>query len=239
MENLPLRMDTQLINEMRRVEILYDFDFAAVKYYKQGLNDHPSKRFSHNVETYYPLESIGMRDSLESLYLLGGGLDKICIADSESHKCFILEPCPAIFFILQMEEVFNYFMIELKNENPNPSNGGIFVTESLFRNSGDRGEFEIHVGVSFDLDENEKWQIHFQKSGQEKILDIPLDIFLSAYFEFGERMIRFYDYVLPEYKAIGNQYTLFIKAVRESVILKKFEVKPQSNYDDKTYYDYQ
>ncbi len=222
----------------RRIEILYDFDFAAFEYYKEGLNHHPSLRFSGNDETYYPLRAIKERDNIESLYLLSGGMDKVCIADSLSKKCFVIEPCSALFFICKMEETFQYFSFEKKKGHSNIMNGGIIMDESLFRVDGDRYEDELHVGITFNLT-TDGWNITFGRVGRDIILRLPLHLFLSAYFQFGERMIRFYDHVLPEYKNFTYQYPLFIKAVRDSVIKEHFEVKPQSSYDDLTYYDYQ
>lgn len=221
-----------------RIEILYDFDYNSLKYYRDGLNNHPSKQFLRSKENYNLLDVIKTWNSIEPLYLLGTGMDKICIAESDSNNCLIIEPCPALFFICKMEEVFTYFINELNRGNTNPSDGGIYVLDDLFRPSGDRDYYDIHVGVSLEK-KDEIWIISFGRSGFEKILQLPMDSFLSAYFEFGERMISFYDHVLPEYKEFKYQYPLFMKAIKDSIIKKKFKVEPQSIYDDKTYYDYQ
>ena len=228
---------------MTRVEILYDFDFAAFEYYKKGLNHHPTMRFSGNKEIYYPLKGIKESNNIESLYLLGGGIDKISIIESNNNKCITLEPCSALFFICSMEEVFEFFVRKKRTGDKAIHDGGIYIFESLFRIERDmaRGEAELHIGVSFDL-KDYGWEISLGKIVNlvnEIIFKAPLASFLSSYLEFGERMIRFYDHVLPEYKEFKHLYPLFIKAVQNSVILEEFEVKLQSSYDGQTYYDFQ
>lgn len=223
---------------MQRVEILYDFDFGAEEYYERGLNHHPSKRFSRNEEVFNPIEEIKKRNNIESLYLLGSGLDKVCISESSHNQCFVIEPCSAMFFICSIEEVFKFFTLKKSKGEISILNGGINISESSFRSFGERGEDELHIGITFELIDDD-WKIGFGKIGKEQILNLSLDSFLAAYFEFAERMIRFYDNVLPEYKEFKYQYPLFIKAVRDSVIMEEFKIKPQSSYDDLTYYDYQ
>jgi hypothetical protein len=223
---------------MNRIEILYDFDFAAFNYYANGLNDHPGLRFSGNEEKFYPLAEIKKRKNIDCLNLLGCGLDKICIADSDSNKCFVLEPCSAMLFICKMEEVFEYFISKQQKGKTSIKNGGITLSESSFRVGGERGEDELLVGINF-YRKNESWVMEVGKLGEGTVLEIPLTSFLSAYFEFGERMKRFYNGVLPEHKEFTYQYPLFLKAINESVVKTEFEVRIQSSYDEKTYYDYQ
>ncbi len=134
-----------------RIEIFYDFDFRALEYYKNGLNSHPSLRFSGNENIYLPLEAIRERGTVESLYLLGAGMDKICISDSATKSCFVIEPCPAIYFILKMEETFEYFLNEKRKGKLEILNGGLNMVESLFRSGGNRGEDELHVSMTFKI----------------------------------------------------------------------------------------
>ena len=223
---------------MTRVEILYDFDFGAFEYYKQGLNHHPCLQFSRNKEIFYPLESIKEWNAISCLYLLSCGLDKICISESSTNKCFILEPCSAMFFICELEENFAFFLKEKRKGLETILNCGILLYGSVFRFGDKRNIEELSVNIQFQKIETE-WFISFKTIDKKEILKVPLSAFLSSYFEFGERMIRFYDHVLPEYKEFKYQYPLFIKAVQNSVILEEFEVKPQSSYDGQTYYDFQ
>lgn len=221
-----------------RIEIMYDFDYRARNYYNNGLNYHPSLRFRRNEDIYLPLEAIRERDDLDCLYLLGAGMDKICICYSVSKSCFIVEPCPALYFILKMEETFQYFLKEKKKGKIEILNGGIYLMESLFRSGGQRGENEIHLSITFKLI-NKEWKIGFGRAGSENQLILDLNNFLSAYFEFAERMVEFYNFTLPQYKEFTYHYPLFMKAVNDSDILKEFQVIKQSSFDELTYYDYQ
>lgn len=223
---------------IRRVEILYDFDFRAFEYYKNGLNNHPSLRFSRNDDNYLPLEAIKERDSIDSLYLLGAGMDKICISDSFTKSCFIIEPCPAIFFICKMEETFKYFLNEKRKGKENIMDGGLLMTESLFRTGGERGENELWISFTFKYLNNE-WFIGIGRVSSNYYLEMELMSFLSAYFEFTERIIEFYNFVLPEYKEFTYQYPLFLEAAKNSCIIQEFKVMKQSSCDNFTYYDYQ
>lgn len=223
---------------MSRVEITYDFDYKSLEYYKNGINNFPGGRFNSD-EKFEIIEFLKEWPNLDSLNFLGTGLDKLVICYSESHSVFVIEPCSAMFFLCKMEESFSYIIRELGKNVNRVKGAGIETVESFFRTLSDRGEKEINVGIDLIKRETGDWDIVFYKSEQDFSFSCPLDKFLSAYFEFGERMIRFYDHVLPEYKEFKYYYPLFIKAVRESVITTKFEIKPQSSYDDKTYYDFQ
>jgi len=222
---------------MGRVEIIYDFDYNSLEYYKNGLNDFPGGRFSSS-DKFEIVEFLKEWQNVDSLNFLGTGLDKLMICYSATHTVFSIEPCSGMFFICKMEEAFGYMVKEISKGVKQVSGAGIVTVESFFRTGSDRGEKEINVSIDLTQDEV-GWNITFKKVGQDFSFTCPLDKFLSAYFEFGERMIRFYEHVLPEYREFKFYYPLFIKAVRDSVIKKEFDIEPQSSYDDFTYYDYQ
>jgi hypothetical protein len=221
-----------------RVEILYDFDFQAFHYYRNGLNEHPSYQFRSSNETVYPLKVIQEWSSITPLYLLSGGLDKICLIESGGNSSLVIEPCSAIFFICEMENNFVFLLEEISKGKSIIDNCGITISQNIFRANSHRSVDELEVHIQFEKEPN-GWYITFSKIPPKKKFRVPLSIFLSSYFDFCERMVRFYDHVLPEYKNFSFQYPLFIRAVRDSAIMKAFEIKPQSSYDKFTYYDYQ
>lgn len=220
-----------------RIEILYDFDFTSFEFYKNGLNKIHGNRFSGNKQTYYLLEHLKIRDNIESLYLLGTGLDKICIAESKNHKCFIIEPCPAMFFICSMEETFKYFVQNKRLGKTEINEGGIYVMESSFRPYSERGEWEIHAGFKLNFAQNE-WQISIGESGKPPIMKVPFQKYLSGYFDFAQKSYRFYEHILPEFKNF-KLHEAFYNAVFNSEIKNEFKIEEQSSLDDLTYYDLQ
>lgn len=221
-----------------RIEILYDFDYESLGYFKNGLNNFPGGRFSGRKPTFFPVAFLNNWSNLESLNFLGTGLDKVCMVNSSTHSAFVIEPCSAMFFCCSIEEVFAFFLNEKKANTSSISGGGLLTSESFFRVNSDRGEDEISVGIDFEKNK-EGWDIIFFKNRKLFEWRSPLKSFLSAYFEFGERMLRFYNHVIPEYKEFEFYYPLFLKAVNDSVIKSEFDFKTQSSYDDKTYYDFQ
>ena len=226
---------------MARIEIIYDFDPASFEYYKKGLNEYPSLQFSRNEELFFPIEEIRKRKNIECLNHLGTGLDKLCIMDSKSKRCFMLEPCSAAYFICSIEETFKYFIQEINLGKTSIENGGIHIGETSYRVNREHkvaGESDIWAGITLKLI-NENWKISFGKVLEEPILELAFESFLSAYFDFAKRMKRFYDEFIPQFQMCEYQYAIFNSAVEESVINEKFNWKSQSSFDKLTYYDYQ
>lgn len=222
-----------------RIEILYDFDYEALRYLENGLNGFPHANIPLDDPPFLPLEFLRDWDHPDSSLMLGCGLDKICIADAATHNCFIIEPCSALFFCCSMEQTFRFFLEQLRLKNLDKIiGGGILTEENLVRNTAERYPHDIKIGIDFVKIDNE-WDIIFSNVKSTYEFRCNLSLFLSAYFDFGERMIRFYDHVIPQYKDLKYYYPLFMQSVKNSVIGSAFEIKKQSGYDTMTYYDYQ